>query len=269
MYKLLALDLDGTLLRGDSTISYITKEALKKAQSYGVKVVIATGRPLQGIMNYIEELDLIGEDEYVLAYNGSSVYNTITLTPIIRNGLTGEEVKEIYRLSKKLGVEFHGFTDEECIATRENKYTDAERTHNKVPISLIDFDNDLKDDDFIIKVMIMEEESILNNVIDKIPNEFFEKYHIVRSTSFMLEFMNKNCSKSSGLNALANHLGIGKDEIVACGDAENDIDMIEFAGLGVAMENANDLVKSKADYITLSNENDGIADMINKKILNY
>lgn len=269
MYKLLALDMDGTLLRGDSTISDITKESLKKAQESGVKVVIATGRPLQGIMSYLEELDLIGEEDYVLAYNGSSVYNTKTLKPIINNGLTGKDTKEIYRLSKSLGVEFHGFIDGACIATRENKYTDGERLHNKVPISLINFEKDLKDDDSVIKVMMMEEESLLNSIIDRIPSKFYEKYNVVRSTSFMLEFMNKDCSKSSGLRALANHLGIKQDEIVACGDADNDIDMIEFAGLGVAMDNANDLVKSKADYITLSNENDGIADMINKKILNY
>ena len=80
--------------------------------------------------------------------------------------------------------------------------------------------------------------------------------------------MNKDCSKSNALKALCKHLDISPNEVIAFGDGDNDIDMLQFAGLGVAMNNASDYIKSKADYITLSNEEDGIADVIYKKILN-
>lgn len=267
MYKLIALDMDGTLLKGDNTISLKTKEALRLAKERGIKIVISTGRPIQGVMKYLEELDLINDDEYVLAYNGSSVYSTKNLTPIIRNGLSGREVKDIYRLSKELNVEFHGFVDDCCIAPRENKYTKAEIEHNHIDVKILDFEKDIQDEDFVIKVMLLKDKDELDEAVKKIPNEYFEKFNGVRSVSFIFEFMNKNCSKSSGLKALAEHLNISPNEIIAFGDGENDIDMLEFAGLGVAMENASDNVKSKADYVTLSNEEDGVAHVIINKIL--
>lgn len=264
MYKLLALDMDGTLLKNDGTISEITKQSLLEARKKGIRIVIATGRPIQGITRYLEELKLIGDDDYVLAYNGSIVYNTKTLTTLIKNGISGKDAKEIFNLSKKLNAEFHGFTEEGCIAPHKNKYTEGEELHNKAKIIITDFENDLNDDKFVIKVMMMEEPSKLDSIISNIPEEFLKKYNVVRSTPFMVEFMNKNCNKTSGLKSLAEHLNISQDEIIACGDAENDIDMIEYAGLGVAMDNASDFVKSKADYITDSNEKDGIAKVISQ-----
>lgn len=262
MYKLLALDMDGTLLKDDGTVSEITKKSISCAKENGTKIVIATGRPLEGIIRYVEELDLIGDEEYVLAYNGSVVYNTKTLKPLIRKGITGKDAKELYKLSQKLGVEFHGFTEEGCIAPKRNKYTEGEEVHNKAKIIITDFENDLEDDTFVVKVMMMDEPSKLDSVIKDIPKEFYEKYNIVKSIPFMLEFMNKDCNKTAGLKALADYLDIKQEEVIACGDAPNDIDMIEYAGLGVAMANASDLVKSKADFITCSNEEDGIKKVI-------
>lgn len=268
MFKLIALDMDGTLLKGDNTISQETKKAIKLAKEKGIKIVIATGRPIQGVMNYLEELDLINDDEYVIAYNGSSIYNTKTLEPIVRSGLTGKDFKDIYKLSKSLGVEFHGFTDECCIAPKENRYTEAEIQHNNIDVKVIDIENDIDDNDFIIKAMILDEKEKLDQAVKIIPKEYFERYNALRTVSFIFEFMNKNCSKSSALKALCSHLNIPQNEVIAFGDGDNDIDMLQFAGLGVAMGNASHYVKSKADYITLSNEEDGIADALYKKILN-
>lgn len=268
MFKLIALDMDGTLLKGDNTISQETKKAINLAKEKGIKIVITTGRPLQGVMNYLEDLGLINDDEYVITYNGSSVYNTKTLEPIVRNGITGKDFKDIYKLSKSLGVEFHGFTNECCIAPQKNKYTEAEILHNNIDVKIIDIENDINHTDFIIKAMILDEKEKLDEAVNKISKEYFEKYNSLRTASFIFEFMNKNCSKSSALKALCNHLGISKNEVIAFGDGDNDIDMLQFAGIGVAMGNASQYVKSKADYVTLSNEEDGIADALYKKILN-
>ncbi|WP_111937475.1 Cof-type HAD-IIB family hydrolase [Clostridium paraputrificum] len=268
MFKLIALDMDGTLLKGDNTISQETKKAINLAKEKGIKIVITTGRPIQGVMNYLEELDLINDDEYVITYNGSSVYNTKTLEPIIRNGITGKDFKDIYKLSKSLGVEFHGFIDECCIAPKENKYTETETLHNNIDVKIIDIENDINDNDFIIKAMILDEKEKLDEAVKNIPKEYFEKYNALRTVSFIFEFMNKDCSKSNALKALCKHLDISPNEVIAFGDGDNDIDMLQFAELGVAMGNSSHYVKSKADYITLSNEEDGIADVIYKKILN-
>ena len=267
MFKLIALDMDGTLLKGDNTISQETKKAIKLAKEKGIKIVITTGRPLQGVMNYLEELDLINYDEYVITYNGSSIYNTKTLEPIVRNGITGKDFKDIYKLSKSLGVKFHGFIDECCIAPKENIYTQAEIQHNNIEVKIIDIENDINDNDYIIKAMILDEKEKLDKAVKRIPKEYLEKYNALRTVSFIFEFMNKNCSKSSALKALCSYLGISQNEVIAFGDGDNDIDMLQFAGVGVAMGNASDYVKSKADYITLSNEENGVAHTLYETIL--
>ena len=128
----------------------------------------------------------------------------------------------------------------------------------------MDIENDINDNDFIIKAMILGEKEKLDEAVKNIPKEYFEKYNALRTVSFIFEFMNKECT----LKALCKHLGISPNEVIAFGDGDNDIDMLQFAGIGVAMGNASHYVKSKADYVTLSNEEDGIADVIYKKILN-
>lgn len=140
--------------------------------------------------------------------------------------------------------------------------------HNNIDVKIIDIENDINDNDFIIKAMILDEKEKLDEAIKNIPKEYFKKYNALRTVSFIFEFMNKDCSKSNALKALCKHLDISPNEVIAFGDGDNDIDMLQFADIGVAMGNASHYVKSKADYITLSNEEDGIADVIYKKILN-
>lgn len=118
------------------------------------------------------------------------------------------------------------------------------------------------------KFMMIDHPEILDECIKKIPKEYYEKYTIVRSTPSFLEFLNPDANKGSGISLLAGKLGIHKDDIICVGDAENDKHMIEYAGLGVAMGNANEEIKYLADYITLSNNEDGVAHVINKFILN-
>ena len=101
----------------------------------------------------------------------------------------------------------------------------------------------------------------------KIPQEYYEKYTIVRSTPFFLEILRPEENKGSGISLLAKEIGLKQEEIICVGDAGNDKHMIEYAGLGVAMGNATDEIKGMADYVTLSNDEDGVAHVINKFIL--
>ncbi|MEG1481131.1 Cof-type HAD-IIB family hydrolase [Clostridium sp.] len=267
MYKLLALDLDGTLLRDDSTISTRTKKYLQLARDKGVKIVLSTGRPLQGVMQYVEELSLLGDDDYVLAYNGCAVYNTKTLNTIVDNSLKGIDAKRIFNLAKSNSLYVHAFTKDCCYASHNTLYSDLEILHNKVDVKFIRFNNDISDNEDIIKIILLEEENKLDHFYKTIPDEFFEDYFIVRSLPHMLEFVKRGNCKSSGLDALISHIGIDKADIIACGDAPNDLDMIKFAGVGVAMGNSHPNVKKASDYITSSNMDDGIVKVIEKYIL--
>lgn len=267
MYKLIALDMDGTLLKKDKTISSQTKEALKNARNKGVKVVLASGRPIEGLNRYLEELDLIKENEYVLSYNGALVQNIKTKEIIAGTVLHGNDLKELHALSKKLGVFIHAFSKEQgLIVDVMNEYTQIEADINGINITQKDFVT-IDNNEDMIKIMMIDSKENIDHAFENLPNDIKEKYTVVRSADIFLEFLHKDSNKGTGLEALANHLGIKKEEVIAVGDAGNDIHMIEYAGLGVAMENAFDEVKKTANYITTSNEEEGIAKVIEKFIL--
>ena len=135
-------------------------------------------------------------------------------------------------------------------------------------IRVVDFLKEVKDEDEILKVVLEEKKEVLDRITPQIPDELFEAYNVIRSVDFMLEFMKKGCSKATGLEKLSKYLNIKKEEIIAIGDAQNDIEMIEYAGVGVAMGNANDEIKNIADFVTKSNEEDGVSYVIDKFIIN-
>lgn len=266
MYKLVAIDMDGTLLKEDKTVSNITKKAIERAQKKGVKVVLASGRPIEGIYRYLDELKLVSEDDFVLSFNGSIIQNTKTKEVICKNVLKGSDLLYLYNISKKVGVNVHAFSAVGCITPKMSKYTEVEGTINGIDIKIVDFNNIDSSED-LYKVMMIDEPDILEKAIKDIPEGVYDKYTVLRSTPYFLEFLNKNSNKGEGVKALANYLGIRKEEVICIGDAGNDLHMIEFAGLGVAMGNAFEEVKKAADYITSTNEDDGVAEVIEKFIL--
>lgn len=267
MYKLIALDIDGTLLKEDRTISKETFNAIQKAKNKGIKIVLSTGRPILGIKKYLKELNLINEDDYAIAYNGALVQNTKTGEIICKNPMTLSDLHYLYNLSKKLDVNIHALTDTTCITPKWSKYSQLESDLNGIPLDIIDF-NKIDENTTIVKIMFIDEPHILDRVVEQLPQELYNKYTILRSTPYFLEFLNKKVNKGYGVELLAQTLGIKPEEIICVGDAGNDIHMIQFAGLGVAMGNAFPEVKDIADYVTLSNEEHGVAHVINKFILN-
>ena len=268
MYKLIALDMDGTLLREDKSVSERTKKAIADAKAKGVTVVIATGRPIDGVTRYLEELDMLGENDYVLSYNGGLVLKTKSREVVSKTALTGADLHYLHNLSKELGVNIHAFSEVHGLITPKNsKYTEVEANINGIKIAINDY-SDIEDDHSIIKVMMIDEPEVLQKAIDNLPKEVYEKYTVVRSAPFFLEFLNKKVNKGTGVELLAKHLNIKQEEIMTFGDAGNDLDMIVYAGMGVAMANAFDEVKEAANYITDSNENDGVAKAIEKFVLN-
>jgi Cof subfamily protein (haloacid dehalogenase superfamily) len=268
MYKLIALDMDGTLLTTEKKISEKTKVAIKAAEAKGVKIVLASGRPLLGINKSLEELELLKDDDYVLSFNGGLVQNTKTKEIVSKVSLKGSDLKYIYEISRNLNINIHAFSAKDGLITPKNsQYTDHEAEINGIDINIKDF-NEIEDEEDIIKVMMIDPQEILDPAIDKLPSEIYEKYSVFKSSPFFLEFTHKEVDKGLGLKKLGEYLGIKKEEIIACGDAGNDLSMVKYAGLGVAMDNAVAEVKEAANFITSSNDEDGIAMVIEKFILN-
>lgn len=266
MYKLIAIDMDGTLLNDQKQISAQNIKAISYAKSKGVKIVLATGRPIEGIKPYLKTLDLISDDEYSINFNGGVIYNNLSNEIISSTTISGLELKKLYEVSKKLNANIHAFMlNVGCITPKMSKYTEYETRLNNINATIIDF-NDIKDDDKIIKAMFIDEPDYLDNYLNEIPLWITNDYSTAKSAPFFFEMMNKNVDKWQGVKKLADFLNIKDDEIICIGDAGNDLPMIKNAKLGIAMQNSTKDVLQAADFITKDNNSDGVAYAIYKYI---
>lgn len=267
MYKLLAIDMDGTLLNSDKIISLENKAAIKKAIEKGVKVVITSGRGLKGLDKFLDEVNLRGENEYLIANNGGTIYRTSDFECINYKGLKGRDLIKAHALSVEFGFNIIAYTHEGCIAPEENEFSRFETEYVGNPVKILDFNTDINDEDDITKILFSQTEELLAEKMLQMPKEFYSEYNAVKTMPIVLEVMDKDCNKGYGVKVLADKLGIKKHEIICIGDEANDIEMIAYAGLGIAMGNAIQELKDVAQYITLDNDNDGVAKAIEKFIL--
>ena len=268
MYKLIALDMDGTLLNPQGQITPRTHAAIAAARARGVTVVLTSGRPLEGMSAYLIELGLTGPDDYVICYNGALVQQVADHRILRSQLLTGADARAIAHLADELGVNIHGFSVRQgLISPRVSTYTEHESRLVDMPINLVDFAT-LPLDEQIMKVMMIDEEPLLSRAISQLPAELYQRYTVVRSSPYFLEFMNKQSNKGTGVAALAEHIGLSAAQVIAVGDAGNDRHMIEYAGLGVAMGNATDEIKGLAQHTTARNDDEGVAKVIEQFILN-
>ncbi|WP_261815296.1 sugar-phosphatase [Vibrio gallicus] len=267
MYKLIAIDMDGTLLDGDKVISERNKRAIEQARSAGVTVVLASGRPYEGMQDYLAELNMDSSQDYVLCYNAAKIMNLGTGEVIREILTTGKDAKQLAKLARQHGCNFHAFSSiMGLIAEKDSHYTQHEASINGLDITLQSFD-DLDDDHPIVKTMLVDPPEILELAIAALPPKMYQDFSIVRSAPFFLEFGNPEGNKGAGVKALAEHLGIKQSEVMCIGDAGNDHDMLKYAGLGVAMQNADDATKALANAITDTNNNSGVGQAIEKYVL--
>ena len=267
--KLIAIDIDGTLLTSNHQLTEEVKAALKKAEEKGVKIVLCTGRPLTGVQDLIAELDLYSENDYVITYNGALIQKTKSQEIISQVGLTHDDYIAIDGLARKLNVHFHTETEKFMYTSNRDisRYTVLESHLVDMPLKFRT-PEEITPDLNIMKMMMVDDPEILDTAITKIPQEFYNKYTIVKSTPYFLEFLNKKVDKGAAVKQLAEQLGLEAREVMALGDNENDLPMIEYAGLGIAMGNATENIKNTASFITASNDAHGVAVAIEKFVLN-
>jgi len=267
--KLVAIDIDGTLVNSKLELTDEVVQAIKEAEDSGVKIVLCTGRPTPGAQSYIKELGLNQEEDYSITYNGALVKKTDTEEVILQTAMDHNDFLKLYEASKQAGVHFHMLHNDTIITLDKDihHYTVHESYVSGVPLFYSDFE-EISAGNLYSKMMMVDWPEDLDQGIKKLPEELWEDYTVVRSEGYYLEFLNKNSSKGKALKELAGRLNISSEEVMAIGDSGNDIDMIEYASLGVAMENATDELKSKAQYITQSSDDNGVAGAINKFVLN-
>ncbi|MBQ9460396.1 MAG: HAD family phosphatase [Clostridia bacterium] len=262
IFRIIALDIDGTLTNSRKNISARTKNKLIAFQKHGGKVVLASGRPTQGIMPYSAALRLNEFGGYIMPFNGGCIINCKTGEQLYRNYLPHSYIPEICRIIKDYPVGINTYKGKRIICGLQlNKYSELEARINFTPIEFDpDFVGNMTED--VPKCLLSGDPAVISELEVILSERFGSELGIFKSEPFFLEIVPKAVDKAQSLDRLLKALDIPTDESIAFGDGFNDITMIRYAGLGVAMNNASDTVKSAADYVTTSNDEDGIADFL-------
>ena len=266
-YKVLALDIDGTLTDSKKQITKKTREAIEAAAAKGVKLVLASGRPVQGITAFAKELCLKEKDGYILSFNGGRLISARTGELVHDIKLPLEYLPEIYALSRKYKVNLMSYEGDELITEEpDDPFLAIEARINGLGIRRVE--DIVGYIDFPVnKCLMLGEGEYMAKVERKVHEALCDRLDVYRSEPYFLEILPKGVDKAKALEKLLGLLGCTRDELMACGDGFNDITMIKYAGMGVAMANAGEQVKACADHITLSNDEDGVAAAIERFIL--
>lgn len=268
MIKLLALDMDGTLFNTQKEITLENQQALAAARDLGVKVVITTGRPLKAIQSTLEMLGLYDADNYSITFNGGLVQRN-NGEVLAKRDLTFEEVSAIVDEMTRLALPIDVISDGTVYSLASQGNHSLYQTANPM-LTFIELSSlaELPRDISYNKVVVVFEPAFLDQQIQQIRPELREQFELFKSRDIILEVMPKGIHKAVGLAQLAQHLGISPREVMAMGDEENDLTMLEWAGLGVAMANGTAEVKAKADAVTKrTNDASGVAEAIEQYIL--
>lgn len=267
-YRILVLDLDGTLTNQKKEITEHTRETLIRAQEAGVKIVLASGRPTYGIMPLARQLELDKYEGYILAYNGGQIIDCKTGELMYENVLDPAVYPYLYQCAKSNGFQILSYKGEYIISEdAENQYVKHEAFLNRMPSKTVP--NFLDIINFpVAKCLIVGDPEPLAKLEPVMKEKLQDKMNVFRSEPFFLELVPRGIDKARCLSVLLQELDMTPQEMIACGDGFNDLSMIEYAGMGVAMANAQEVVKKAANYITLSNEEDGVAYAVEEFILN-
>lgn len=266
-YKLLVLDLDGTLTNSKKEITPRNKEVLLQAQRQGVRLVLASGRPTYGIAPLADELQIDRYGGFVLSYNGGEIIDWKTKEMLYANVLPDDIVPQLYDSAKQHGLAILSYDEADIVSEHpDNEYVRKEAFLNKMHIRASkDFLSDIRPP--LAKCLIVGEPDKLAGVEAELAARMEGTISVYRSEPFFLELVPLGIDKAQSLSTLLDKLGLKREEMAAMGDGYNDLSMIRFAGLGIAMANAQEAVREAAGHVTLSNDEDGVAVAVEKYIL--
>ena len=275
--KAIVMDVDGTLTNGKKQITEKTKEVLLKAQSKGIKLILASGRPTTGLIGFAKELEMDKNNGLLVSFNGSKVVDCETFEELFNEPMSIEEGKAILEHMKKFEV--RPMVDKGEYMLVNNVFDNKIYARNGQEINIIEYESrggnyklceidDLAEyiDYPLNKILTAGQPDYLKEHYREMMEPFKDKLSCMFTADFYFEFTAKGIDKAKALETVLKPMGINEDEIISFGDGQNDLSIIKYAGIGVAMENAVDELKEQADEITLSNEDDGIAYSLLKHI---
>ena len=229
-------------------------------------MVLASGRPLPGVAHVARDVGLFDFGGYMLAYNGSHVVDCLTGKSLIHVTLPEQYYPEICRSYRDFGINLMTYTQTGVISENREQYSELEARISKIPLTVVP-DLLAAIEQPVCKFLAAGNYYNLRTYQDYLKEIFGNKINTFFSESYFLEIVPPRIEKAASLETLLKIFGCTQDELIACGDSMNDTTMVSFAGLGVAMENAQPQLKSRADYIADTNDNDGVAEVIEKFIL--
>lgn len=267
-YKLLVLDVDGTLLNDEREISKRTLAALLKVQQMGVRIVLASGRPTYGLMPLAKTLELGNYEGFVLSYNGCQIIKAQNGEILFERRINPEMLPYLEKKARKNGFAIFTYHDDTLITdSPDNEYIKNEALLNNLKI--------IREDEFSTAIdfapckcmLVSDKEKALIGLEQHWEKRLAGTLDAFRSEPYFLEVVPCGVNKANTLGALLEHLGVTREEVIAVGDGVCDVTMLQLAGMGVAMGHSQDSVKVCADYVTASNEEDGVALAVEKLIL--
>ena len=264
MYKLIAIDIDDTLLNDQNQVTEKTKQALKAAQEAGVTITLATGRMFASAQQIAKQIEL---NVPIITYQGSLVKTLMDEQVLYQRDVPQEAALELLEYVKEHKLHLQLYVNDTLFGIEDNDRIKSYSKNSNIPYIIEpDFNKLINEPNH--KMLIIDEPHILDSHIPILQEKLGHVLHITKSKPNFLEFMHKQGTKGEALKFIANYINCELSETIAIGDAWNDREMIQVAGLGVAMGNAVEPLKELADYITLSNDRDGVAYAINKFIFN-
>ncbi len=262
-YRLLAIDLDETLLDASSKISPRNKQAIRAAVERGVVIAISTGRMHLTGLPYARELAL-NTDWPMISYQGALIKTTEDGTVLYYRPMTLDTAVAVAAVAEERGEEICAYIDERFYINRENRYSRYYRSRYDIVVEVVGrLDRFLEEEDCPpAKMTIFNWEGDFSGIKEDLQEGRPNQFTMLKPHPFFLEFSHRKATKGQALRRLAGALDISRQEIISFGDSHNDLDMIEYAGLGVAVANASPEVLAAADLVTAANTEDGVARVI-------
>lgn len=259
MIKLIAIDVDGTLLNRKHEISEENKKWIKIATQKGAILTLASGRPINGLFDVFKQLEIDPKNHYLMGFNGAVIAQAIDHAILFERTIDLEVAKSILKHLEQFPVTPILSRKHELIVSNPNGYNvQDEAKMNAMELKIVDNLADYIDYQ-PNKILVSADPSVIDQYRDAMQAPFIDRVDFVKSASFYLEIIVKDTHKGSSLEYLAHKLNIRQEDVMAIGDNYNDLSMIEYAGLGVAMGQADAFIKDKAQFISLTNDENGVA----------
>ena len=264
-YKMLVVDMDDTLLTDNHELSNENKTMLLKAQELGVYVVLASGRPTTAMIGYAKELQCDVHNSFMISFNGSTITDLKADKVLFEHSLTKEQIHLLYDFSQEHKTNITTYLEGKIISESNSEYIDIESKITGLELVIVPCFKEAVTTS-AVKCLLLEEPKYLKTIEPKL-KAAMPDLSVCMSKPFFLEAAPNSVHKGAAVQILAEKLNILPSEIIAIGNAENDLSMVQYAGLGVWVDNVEDELRKFGDVIVASNNNDGVAEVVRRFVL--